>query len=118
LEVLLADGGASRNDLLMQLQADVLGRPLLRSATAETSALGAAYLAGLTVGIWSSQEQVEQCVQRRTRFDPQFEEGRREAAYAGWQAALALTVLGAGPAHLSPNDATMWSARKGKYDAH
>ncbi len=52
LEVLLADGGATRNDQLMQLQADLLGRPVLRTTSAEVSALGAAYLAGLAVGFW------------------------------------------------------------------
>ena len=58
LQVLLADGGASRNGQLMQFQADILGIPVVRSTSPELSALGAAYLAGLALGIWASEDDI------------------------------------------------------------
>ena len=59
LKVLLADGGASANDTLMQFQADILGCPVLRSTSSDISALGAAYLAGLTIGVWTSENEIQ-----------------------------------------------------------
>ncbi|HLV99930.1 MAG TPA: glycerol kinase GlpK [Ktedonobacterales bacterium] len=94
LHLLLADGGASRSNLLMQLQADMLGRPVLRSASPEVSALGGAYLAGLSVGVWSTEAEIAQLVPARQRFEPQTEPTQRESRYAGWRRALKLTILG------------------------
>lgn len=90
LDVLQVDGGASRNDLLMQLQADILGRPVVRPEMLETTALGAAYAAGLAVGLWSMEEIGE----RRggeVRFEPRWSEERREEGYRAWQRAVERT---------------------------
>jgi len=89
---LLADGGASRNDLLMQLQADVLGCPVERSRSSEVSPLGAAFLAGLAVGLWAGEDEIAARVPPRDRFEPQRTEAERAAAYARWQEALARTL--------------------------
>lgn len=89
---LLADGGASRNDLLMQLQADVLGCPVERSRSSEVSPLGAAFLAGLTMGLWAGEDEIAARVPPRDRFEPQRTEAERAAAYARWQEALARTL--------------------------
>jgi glycerol kinase len=75
---LRVDGGATANDLLMQFQADVLGVPVVRPAVTETTALGAAYLAGLAVGFWSSLAEVSANWQVGRRFEPGM--GRDEAA--------------------------------------
>ncbi|MFE0147412.1 FGGY family carbohydrate kinase [Nonomuraea sp. NPDC059007] len=85
---LKADGGASGNDLLMQVQADQLGVPVERPVVQETTALGAAFLAGLGSGVWDSAEEL-----RATwRLDRRFEPGARDdAAYDRWRAAVALT---------------------------
>ena len=93
LAVLLADGGASRNDLLMQCQADILGRPVERSASAELSALGAAYLAGLATGVWSSPQEIAQIAPPHERFEPQMPPERRAELYAGWRGAVAQALL-------------------------
>ena len=93
LRVLLADGGASRNDLLMQLQADTLGLPVVRTASPDVSALGAAYLAGLTAGLWSSEEEVASLIGPRDRFEPAMAAPAREARYAGWRDAVARARL-------------------------
>ena len=93
LTALLADGGASRNRLLMQFQSDMLGVPLLRSKSADTSALGAAYLAGLAVGIWETADQIADLPRPRERFEPSMPEQQRAALYAGWQAAVARASL-------------------------
>ncbi len=89
---LLADGGASRSDLLMQFQADILGCEVLRSTSPEISPLGAAFLAGLAVGVWADEAEIERLVPPRDRFVPQMPLARREALYAGWQEAVARTV--------------------------
>ena len=89
LGVLLADGGATRNDQLMQLQADLLGRPVLRTTSAEVSALGAAYLAGLATGFWSSEEEIASLPRERDRFEPRMPESRRQALHEAWQDAVA-----------------------------
>jgi glycerol kinase len=89
LEALLADGGATRNDQLMQLQADLLGRPVLRTTSAEVSALGAAYLAGLSVGVWTSESELASLPRGRDRFEPRMPESRREALHSSWQEAVA-----------------------------
>lgn len=94
LRVLLADGGASRNPLLMQFQADILGVPLLCSTSADASALGAAYLAGLGTGIWPTLDAIAELPRPRERFEPRLSALNRAALYAGWQTAVARATLG------------------------
>jgi glycerol kinase len=92
LQVLLADGGASQNNLLMQFQADILDCPVLRSTSSDVSALGAAYLAGLAAGVWTDEAAIAALPRPHDRFEPQMPASRRAALYAGWQAAVARTV--------------------------
>jgi glycerol kinase len=87
LELLRADGGATVNRWLMQFQADVLGAPVSVPEIAETTALGAAYLAGIATGIWSL-EQVGQMWREADRYEPRMEEAQRQALLADWQRAL------------------------------
>jgi glycerol kinase len=85
---LRVDGGASANDLLMQLQADQIQRPVERPVVAETTALGAAFLAGLATGIWSSQAEIAATWQLDRRFTP----GQRDdAAHSRWRSAVEQT---------------------------
>jgi glycerol kinase len=91
LEVLRADGGASSNDLLLQVQADLLGRPVERAAVPETTALGAALLAGRAVGIWTDDAELRSLVGLGTRFEPAMPASRREAERARWADAVART---------------------------
>jgi len=88
LQALRADGGAAANDLLMQLQADLLGVPVERPAVTETTALGAAYLAGLAVGYWSSLDEIAAQWRREAGFVPVMSMERRDALYAAWQRAV------------------------------
>ena len=83
------DGGACRNDLLMQMQADFTGVPVLRPRVTETTALGAAYLAGLAVGFWSGADEIEAQWQVERRFEPRLSDAAREAKLARWQQAVA-----------------------------
>ncbi len=92
LQTLLADGGASRNDLLMQLQADILGCSVERSRSTEVSPLGAAFLAGQAVGLWADESEIASLIPPRDRFEPQVDEPAREAAYARWRAAIDRTL--------------------------
>ncbi|HXR65444.1 MAG TPA: glycerol kinase GlpK [Ktedonobacteraceae bacterium] len=88
VKTLRVDGGAVVNNLLMQFQADILGVPVQRPRVAETTALGAAYLAGLAVGFWSDAGEVaEQWAIDRT-FEPQMSADQRESLYAGWKRAV------------------------------
>src|SRR5438045_7523235 len=88
LKALRVDGGAVVNNLLMQFQADILGVPVQRPKVAETTALGAAYLAGIAVGFWgSAQEVAEHWVIDRT-FEPQMSADQRNSLYAGWKRAV------------------------------
>jgi glycerol kinase len=89
LSELRVDGGASRNDLLMQFQADVLGVPVVRPSITETTALGAAYLAGLAVGYWSSEEDVVQHWQMEKRFEPKMSDDHRQTLRDAWRQAIA-----------------------------
>ncbi len=93
LRVLLADGGASRNDQLMQFQADIVGCPVLRNNSTYLSALGAAYLAGLTVGVWSSPEEIAALPRSLDRFEPRLSDYERERLYTGWNQAVARTMF-------------------------
>jgi glycerol kinase len=88
LHTLRADGGAAANDLLMQLQADLLGVPVQRPAVVETTALGAAYLAGLAVGYWENQAEVATQWRAEAQFQPRMDASDRDALYAGWQRAV------------------------------
>ena len=88
LAELRADGGAAANDLLMQFQADILGVPVLRPKDIETTALGAAYLAGLATGVWKDPAELERFWQLDRVFEPTADPGRREELYAGWKRAL------------------------------
>jgi glycerol kinase len=83
-----ADGGAARNDMLMQFQADLLGVPVLRPRVTETTALGAAYLAGLAVGFWASREEIAAQWQCERRFEPAMSADRRGALLARWARAV------------------------------
>ncbi len=85
---LRVDGGASRNNLLLQIQANVLGIPVLRAQDEETTALGAAYMAGLATGVWNSLEEIRALWREDARFEPFMTEEEREAAYDGWQNAV------------------------------
>jgi glycerol kinase len=89
LPSLLADGGASRNPRLMQFQADILGRPVVRSESADVSALGAAHLAGLAVGVWGSLEELAALPRERRCFEPRMSDSERSRRYDGWRAAVA-----------------------------
>jgi glycerol kinase len=88
LSELRVDGGAAANDLLLQIQADVLGRPVVRPAVLETTALGAAYLAGLAVGFWKDPADVSRNWRVDRRFEPQMTAQRREELNAGWKRAV------------------------------
>jgi glycerol kinase len=84
-----ADGGAARNDLLMQFQADLLGVPVIRPQVTETTALGAAYLAGLAVGFWDSREEIAAQWRIERRFEPHMTQARRGELMARWARAVA-----------------------------
>jgi glycerol kinase len=92
LEVLKVDGGATVNDTLMQLQADVLGVPVVRPVVAETTALGAAYAAGLATGLWKDLDDLRQNWKKDRQWEPRWSADQRDTAYAGWQKALERTL--------------------------
>jgi glycerol kinase len=85
---LRVDGGAARNDLLMQFQADILGVPVVRPRVTETTALGAAYLAGLAVGVWESPAEIDAQWQMERRFEPQMARGEAAAMQLAWKSAV------------------------------
>jgi glycerol kinase len=89
LKELRVDGGASANNLLMQFQADLLGIPVVRPRVSETTALGAAYLAGLAVGYWKNVGQISEQWKADQRFTPHLKPAARAALLEGWAAALA-----------------------------
>ena len=88
LTELKVDGGASRNNLLMQMQADLLGVPVVRPKMTETTAMGAAYLAGLAVGTWSSFDEVRQKWQEERRFEPKMSSSERDRIKQRWAEAI------------------------------
>jgi glycerol kinase len=88
LPALHADGGATRNDRLMQFQADVLGRPVMRSACEDLSAVGAAWFAGLALGWWKSTKELERLPRETKSFLPSMQAPERNRLYAGWQTAV------------------------------
>jgi glycerol kinase len=92
LKELRVDGGATANDLLMQFQADLLGVPVVRPKVLETTALGAAYLAGLTVNLWKSREEIAAQWQVEKRFEPRMEAAQRGARMARWREAVSRSL--------------------------
>ena len=92
LKALKVDGGASRNNLLMQFQADILGTQVIRPQVVETTALGAAYLAGLAVGYWSSIDDIRKQWQVDRVFEPSWEADKVQAAKDGWHDAVKRTL--------------------------
>ena len=91
LESLRVDGGMVVNETLMQFQADILGVPVIRPQVAETTALGAAYAAGLATGFWESEEDLRQNWAEDKRWDPQMDESQRAELYAYWKKAVTRT---------------------------
>ena len=89
---LRVDGGASCNNLLMQFQADILGIPVVRPKVTETTALGAAYLAGLAVGYWKTQNELVDLWQMEQRFEPQIDAEKRDSLRQAWHRAVAQTL--------------------------
>jgi glycerol kinase len=85
---LRVDGGAVSNDLLMRMQADVLQRPVVRSATPETTALGAAYLAGLATGVWRDRDAIRASWRSGGRFEPAMKARERDELVGGWRRAV------------------------------
>ncbi|MBD7923547.1 glycerol kinase GlpK [Xanthomonas bonasiae] len=92
LKELRADGGAISNDFMAQFQSDILDVPVLRPEVAETTALGAAYLAGLATGFWKDRAEIAQQWAVDRRFEPRMPADRREELYAGWQQAVEATM--------------------------
>lgn len=88
LTELRVDGGASKNNLLLQMQADILGIPVTRPKIVETTALGAAYLSGLAVGLWSSTSDISALWQEDKRFEPQWSDAQRKTKRARWHQAV------------------------------
>jgi glycerol kinase len=88
LSDLRVDGGAAANDLLLQIQADILGRDVVRPAVLETTALGAAYLAGLATGFWKDFGDISRNWREDKRFSPEMASAQRDEMYAGWKRAV------------------------------
>jgi len=91
LSALKVDGGASRNNFLMQFQADITGTKVVRPIITETTALGAAYLAGLAVGFWKSKEEIAGKWAVSETYIPNLSEEKKEKLYNGWQKAIERT---------------------------
>jgi glycerol kinase len=92
LEVLKVDGGVTANELCMQIQADVLGVEVSRPVVAETTALGAAYAAGLAVGFWNNTDELRENWNEAKRWSPQWDDSQREKGYAQWKKAVERTL--------------------------
>ncbi|MHA3226016.1 glycerol kinase GlpK [Globicatella sulfidifaciens] len=93
IPVLKVDGGAAKNDFLLQFQADILGIEIARATNLETTALGAALLAGLAVGFWRDMDEVKSLNATSQLFKPEMNNARKEQLYRGWQKAVAATQL-------------------------
>lgn len=91
---LRVDGGAAANDLLMQIQANVLGVPVVRPKNVETTVLGAAYLSGLASGVWNDRDDVRESWEVDRRFEPAWSADEREAHYRRWKDAVARSLSG------------------------
>lgn len=92
IKELRVDGGATANNLLMQFQSDILNTKVLRPTITETTALGAAYLAGLAVGYWKNIEEIQEQWQIDETFEPQMDEDKRATLKMGWQKAVRATI--------------------------
>jgi glycerol kinase len=92
LDVLRVDGGVTANELCMELQADILGVPVSKPVVAETTALGAAYAAGLATGFWRNTDELKQNWNEDKRWAPRWGDEQREAGYAGWKKAVDRTL--------------------------
>jgi glycerol kinase len=88
IPVLRVDGGGSMDNLLMQFQADILGIPIQRARIAETTALGAAYLAGLATGLWHNTDEIGQQWKSSASYNPKMSADERETLYANWKRAV------------------------------
>ncbi|SDJ77414.1 glycerol kinase [Lentzea albidocapillata subsp. violacea] len=91
LTALKVDGGMVVNELLMQFQADILGVPVIRPVVAETTALGAAYAAGLAVGFWKTEDEIRENWAQDKQWEPQMDDSRRASEYANWKKAVTKT---------------------------
>ncbi|HWK16466.1 MAG TPA: FGGY-family carbohydrate kinase, partial [Solirubrobacteraceae bacterium] len=91
LESLKVDGGMVGNETLMQFQADILGVPVIRPKVAETTALGAAYAAGLATGFWSTEEELRENWVEDKRWEPKMDAAARDTAYHFWKKAVERT---------------------------
>jgi glycerol kinase len=91
LTALKVDGGMVYNELLMQFQSDILGVPVIRPKVAETTALGAAYAAGLAVGFWKNVEDLRANWAKDKEWKPMMESGKREVMYKGWKKGVTRT---------------------------
>ncbi|MBV8200604.1 MAG: glycerol kinase, partial [Acidobacteria bacterium] len=98
LHELRVDGGAAANDLLLQIQADLAGLPVVRPRVRETTALGAAYLAGLTAGVFRDLDEIAALWRPERRFEPAAAPGWREEARERWAQAVRATLEAAAPA--------------------
>jgi glycerol kinase len=92
IQELRVDGGATVNDLLMQFQSDLLDCKVVRPIITETTALGAAYLAGLAVGYWTSKEQLRSLWKSNHSFSPQIDASTRQQLLKGWQRAVNASI--------------------------
>ncbi|WBQ08504.1 glycerol kinase GlpK [Kribbella sp. CA-293567] len=92
LEVLKVDGGVTANELCMQMQADILGVPVSKPVVAETTALGAAYAAGLAVGFWNNTDELVQNWNEDKRWNPEWNDQQRADGYKGWEKAVSRTL--------------------------
>jgi glycerol kinase len=88
IPILRVDGGGSMDNLLMQFQSDILGIPIQRSRMPETTALGAAYLAGLAVGLWRNTDEIAHHWQSSASYEPKMPDGERERLYRDWKRAV------------------------------
>src|SRR6202012_3708066 len=91
LDSLKVDGGMVANDLLMQFQADILGVPVIRPEVAETTALGAAYAAGMATGFWDSEDEVRNNWAEDKQWKPQMDQDKRDEYYQYWKKAVTRT---------------------------
>ena len=91
ITTLKVDGGASANNFLMQFQSDILNAEVLRPACIETTAMGAAFLAGLYTGVWTSKEELKKLISIERRFSPLIDDNTRNKALERWSAAIELT---------------------------
>ena len=101
LQLLKVDGGAVANNLLMQFQSDILGVEVERPSCIETTALGAAYLAGLATGFWGSEEELKGKAKVERSFNPQMPEDLREKYYQGWKKAVQKVTVAPRPVVLT-----------------